>query len=59
MAEALQQLAVKGTTVEIAREAGMTVGNVSGALAKLVEEGCVRRLAREGHRVPYECVEED
>jgi len=44
------------TTSEIASALGMHVGNVSRALARLVAAGRVRRLAREGHRVPYELV---
>jgi hypothetical protein len=34
----------------------MPKGNVSRPLAQLLAAGRVRRLAREGHRVPYELV---
>ena len=44
------------TTSEIASALGMHVGNVSRALARLVAAGRVRRMPREGHRVPYELV---
>jgi hypothetical protein len=57
VAQALRELGGTSTTVEIAERTGMTFGNVSGTLAKLVEDGRVRRLAREGHRVPYQLVE--
>jgi hypothetical protein len=35
---------------------GCAAGSVSQALRKLAAEGPVRRLPREGHRVPYELV---
>jgi DNA-binding MarR family transcriptional regulator len=44
------------TTSEIAKALGMPAGNVSRALARLVAAGRVRRLPREGHRVPYQWV---
>jgi DNA-binding MarR family transcriptional regulator len=44
------------TTAELASALGMPTGNVSPALAQLVAAGRVRRLPREGHRVPYELV---
>lgn len=44
------------TTSELADALGMPVGNVSRALARLVRGGWVRRLPREGHRVPYRWV---
>ena len=50
---ALERLGGVATTSEIAKALGMPVGNVSRALAALVSTGWVRRLPREGHRVPY------
>jgi DNA-binding transcriptional ArsR family regulator len=53
---ALAELGGVATTSEIASALGMHVGNVSRALARLVAAGRVRRLPREGHRVPYQWV---
>ena len=50
---ALAGLGGVATTSEIAKALGKPVGNVSRALAVLVSAGWVRRLPREGHRVPY------
>ena len=54
MAEALRELGGRATTEEIARRTGMAKGNVSLGLRRLAAAGRVRRLEREGHRVPYE-----
>jgi predicted Rossmann fold nucleotide-binding protein DprA/Smf involved in DNA uptake len=56
VARALAELGGAATTSEIASTLGMPVGNASRALARLVKGGRVRRLPREGHRVPYELV---
>jgi len=56
VAEALRELGGAGTTEEIVQRTGMAKSNVSHALAQLLGARRVRRLAREGHRVPYELV---
>jgi DNA-binding transcriptional ArsR family regulator len=53
---ALARLGGVATTSEIAKALGMRAANVSRALARLLAAGQVRRLPREGHRVPYEWV---
>ena len=56
---ALAELGGVATTSEIASALGMHAGNVSRALARLVAAGRVRRLRREGRRVPYQRVGQD
>jgi DNA-binding transcriptional ArsR family regulator len=56
VAQALQEMGGMGTTDEIARRTGMAESNVSHALRKMMALGQVRRLARDGYRVPYELV---
>ena len=51
---ALAELGGAATTAEIAGALGLNPGNVSRALRPLLQEGRVRRGARQGHRVPYE-----
>jgi len=55
---ALAGLGGVATTSEIAKALGVSVGNVSRALAALVSAGWVQRLPREGHRVPYKLLRE-
>jgi hypothetical protein len=56
VAQTLRELGGTGTTEEVVQRTGMAKGNASHALAQLLGAGRVRRLGREGHRVPYELV---
>jgi predicted ATP-dependent serine protease len=51
---ALAHLGGQATTSELAAALDMPVGNASRALSALVAAGWVRRLPRQGRRVPYQ-----
>jgi hypothetical protein len=56
VARALRELGGSATTDELAAHTGIAKSNVSRALRRLIASRSVRRLPRDGRRVPYEWV---